>query len=37
MKKKLVAGLLVSTMLATMFAGCGESNGTNGGSDTQKA
>ena len=37
MKKKLVAGLLVSTMLATMFAGCGDSNGTNGGSDTQKA
>ena len=37
MKKKLVAGLLVSTMLATMFAGCRESNGTNGGSDTQKA
>ena len=35
MKKKLVAGLLVSTMIATMFAGCGDSNSTSGNNGTE--
>ena len=34
MKKKVLASLLCASMVATMFAGCGSSNGGNG---TEKA